>query len=393
MGVGVWHYLSGYVIIDVKGRRLERFINRAVQGGVEIWRIRRTGTDRLTACVSVKGFYAMRPIVRECGVRVAILQKHGPIMALSRLRERKVLLFGWVLVLALLLASSRCIWFITVEGCDRVEKALVLDALKELGVQAGALRTQVPTYRLGTRIMAADERIAWAGAELEGVILRVTIVESDPAPISPDKSEPASIYARCDGVIKRVVVIDGKAKVTAGQAVLAGDELITGVLRDDEEGMFLTTHAQGEVLAEVLYRFSATAGPALEEQMPTGKQEKVTRLELFGKAFQAEPGFAAWTEEIAEARRFTGCFLPIRVSSVLCRETQAGQRMAGREELVPKALALAEAEMLRLLPKDAKITSKRSETVINEEGGVTAMIIVTTEENIGITRGIDGKQD
>lgn len=36
MRFGVWHYLSGYVIIDIKGKNLERFLNRVVQSGGDI---------------------------------------------------------------------------------------------------------------------------------------------------------------------------------------------------------------------------------------------------------------------------------------------------------------------------------------------------------------------
>ncbi len=394
MGVGVWQYLSGYVMIEVKGKRLERFINRAIQSGVEIWRIRRTGAECVSARVSVKGFYALRPILRECGVRVAIVGKRGPIMALSRMRERKVLLFGWMLVLALLLAASRCIWFITVEGCDRVSETQVLQTLKGLGVEAGSLRSGTPTYRLGAGIMASDERIAWAGAELEGVILRITIVESALPPEQEQNAGPASIYARCDGIIRRVVVTDGKAKVVAGEAVVAGQELISGFLRAEEDGgATIMTRAKGEITAEVLYRFTATAGPMVEDRLPTGRQERFCEVELFGFTLRPQAEFDDCREETVETLRFQGCFLPLTARAVVCRETELGTRAASREELAAMALKKAGEEMLRRLPKDAKITSKKSGTEPNGEGGVTAILTVTTEENIGVTRGIDGTEN
>lgn len=53
MRFGVWHYLSGYVIIDIKGKNLERFLNRVVQSGGDIWHVRRTGSESVRACVSV----------------------------------------------------------------------------------------------------------------------------------------------------------------------------------------------------------------------------------------------------------------------------------------------------------------------------------------------------
>ena len=80
MRFGVWHYLSGYVIIDIKGKNLERFLNRVVQSGGDIWRVRRTGSESVRACVSVATFYALRPIVRQCGVRISIAAKRGAVV-------------------------------------------------------------------------------------------------------------------------------------------------------------------------------------------------------------------------------------------------------------------------------------------------------------------------
>ena len=57
-------------------------------------------------------------------------------------------------MLALLVAASRRIWFIEVDGCDTVQEADVLAALDEMEVRVGARRTAVhtsPSTRSGER--------------------------------------------------------------------------------------------------------------------------------------------------------------------------------------------------------------------------------------------------
>ncbi len=88
MLTGIWNSVAGYVIIEIKGKGLERFLNLAVQAGIEIWHVRRTGTTAITARVSVAGFYALHALLRGQNVRVRILEKRGLIMRLSRLRFR-----------------------------------------------------------------------------------------------------------------------------------------------------------------------------------------------------------------------------------------------------------------------------------------------------------------
>ena len=138
MGFGIWHYLSGYVIIDIKGRGLERFVNRVVQSGGDIWSVKRTGTNSLRASVSVGTFYSLRPIVRQCGVSISIAEKRGLIISLSNMRGRKVLLYGWLAVVALVLSASRYIWFVDVEGCDMVDPQAVISSLGDMGVMVGS---------------------------------------------------------------------------------------------------------------------------------------------------------------------------------------------------------------------------------------------------------------
>lgn len=60
------------------------------------------------------------------------------IVSLSKLRFRKALLYGWIVVLALLLMASRYVWFIEIEGCDKLQETEVLTYLSSNGVAVGS---------------------------------------------------------------------------------------------------------------------------------------------------------------------------------------------------------------------------------------------------------------
>lgn len=403
MLTGIWNSVAGYVIIEIKGKGLERFLNRAVHSGIEIWCVRRTGTATVTAHVSVAGFYALRGLMHGQAVRIRILEKHGLIMRLSKLRFRKVLLYGWVVVLALLIAASRRIWFIEIEGCDTVQEEEVLALLDEMEVRVGAHRTGVPTSQLGNALMASDARIAWAGAKLYGVTLRVSLQEAEPIPEKLDEDglqTPASVYAAKDGVITSITVYDGKAQVHVGDAVLAGEELITGILRSDEEHTLLT-RARGEVLATVLYRMEATVGPTLVKPVDTGETHESTRVGLLGwelasVGFTQEEALKNAREEKLAAYAFSNCFLPITAEHVRLYAQTDEACVATEAELKEAALLAAEEAVLRSMPEDARILSKESETVLLENGAVRATVCITAEENIGEIKEIEepyGEQD
>ena len=208
------------------------------------------------------------------------------------------------------------------------------------------------------------------------------------------------MYAAKDGVITSITVYDGKAQVHVGDAVLAGEELITGILRSDEEHTLLT-RARGEVLATVLYRMEATVGPTLVKPVDTGETHESTRVGLLGwelasVGFTQEEALKNAREEKLAAYAFSNCFLPITAEHVRLYAQTDEACVATEAELKEAALLAAEEAVLRSMPEDARILSKESETVLLENGAVRATVCITAEENIGEIKEIEepyGEQD
>ena len=64
MQPSVWNYLLGYVMIQVEGQGIERFVNLSLQNGIGIWGVRRKSRLTITAYVTLEDFYKLRPLVR-----------------------------------------------------------------------------------------------------------------------------------------------------------------------------------------------------------------------------------------------------------------------------------------------------------------------------------------
>ncbi|MDD4074966.1 MAG: sporulation protein YqfD [Eubacteriales bacterium] len=253
----LWNYLCGYVIIQIEGLGLERFINRMLEAGLPIWGIRREDGGAMTASVSIAGFYALRRLIRSEGWSVRIREKHGLLFRLSRLRRRKVLLYGWAPTLMALLCLSRMIWIIDITGCDAVKEETVRQAIHAQGVYPGVARRGHTVETLQSAVEASDARISMASVTISGVVMRVEVREAEPGPAVQDDSVPAHVVARRDGVILSVTALKGHAVVKEGQLVRAGDMLISGDLtREGGEPLFV--HARGQVLAETVYTADVT---------------------------------------------------------------------------------------------------------------------------------------
>lgn len=383
----MWNSLTGYVMIQVEGKGLERFMNKALREGLEIWGVSRTGRSSISAYVSVGSFYALHKLNRGLHCRIRILEKHGLPIALSRLRYRKVLAFGWILVLAALLIASRFIWFLRIEGCDQVSEAQVVATLAEMGVRPGISRGSITTSGLGRAVMATDPRIAWAGAEFYGVVLQLSIREAGETPAVLEEGAPASLYASKDGVLRRITPLSGKALFNAGDAVLKGQMLITGDL-----GNGIAVQARGEAVARVLYRFSCTA--PYEQMLPARSGNAFTYVEasLLGHSLPppAIP-FENYEPERGEAHTLPA-LLPIKVAGVTCYELTEQPRVLTEEELAPIARAGAQGLMERGVERSARILSVQEEQQ-SEEAGVTVILNVIAEENIAKSGALHAKYE
>ena len=143
-------------------------------------------------------------------------------------------------------------------------------------------------------------------------------------------------------------------------------------------------------MAEVLYTYTATAGPMIQAKGYTGNEVCYNQLELLGFMLEREADYETYDEKEVCEYVLQGCFLPLGIKRVIRKETDDVRIRGSAEALKKEALAKAEAKLLSLIPEGARITSKLSETRLDENGAVSATIRITTEENIAEARGIYG---
>ena len=129
-------YLRGYLRIRVWGFSPERFMNLCSNKGILIWNIVREG-DVYYMNINLRGFWALRPIVRKTGTRVAVLERYGLPFFLPRLLKRKVFVMGLLMATAFWIWSSLYIWNIEISGNYQITDDVFQSFLKENQVTVG----------------------------------------------------------------------------------------------------------------------------------------------------------------------------------------------------------------------------------------------------------------
>ena len=386
----MWNSLFGYVMIRLDGLGLERMLNGMLQAGIPVWNVKKESRARMTLELRAKDFNRLRSLKRGKRCRIHIVERHGMPFLLARFRFRKLLVLGALLCGVLLIAAQTRVWMIRVEGAVRVPKAVVLRAIEEAGVSVGIPRSDIGLAVISETVRAYDERIAWAGARMDGVALTMQIVEAEPIPERPDKSVPSDVVAKKDGIIEKVTALSGKANVKPGDAVRAGEILIRGDITREGAAERLYVFAEGEALAEVWYKAAVTLPCTVEALLRSGKSEPFRVIELARlPLFTTQAAFSDYEEEVTGTSTQRGLVLPLCVKSGVRYELTKQAVPANPEEIIAEALFRAELNVLEQVPKEAKIIKKISESAILEDGSIQAIVAVCTQEQIGITKPID----
>mgnify|MGYP003294124171 CR=1 FL=1 len=119
------------------------------------------------------------------------------------------------------------IWFVQVEGNGEIPARLILERAEECGVCFGASRRELRSEQVKNHLLWAIPELRWAGVNTSGCTAVITVAvrqeENPPEPVMP-----GDIVAGTDAVVTEVYPLTGTVLTAPGQAVQAGQVLISG---------------------------------------------------------------------------------------------------------------------------------------------------------------------
>lgn len=276
--VRLFRWLCGYVEFEVTGNFVERFLNLAMRGGVNIWGLSRR-TDKVIGCALLRDYKCFRKFTRKTGVRVRHIGTYGMPFVAKRYRKRVGILIGVAAFFVFLAVMSQFIWQIEVNGCETVDPQTVLDAVEEYGLREGALRSQLDTREIENRVMIKLDTLSWIAINIQGSRATIEIQERVNPPEMLPLDDPCNVVAKHEGMITRVEAHDGKAMVQKGDAVKEGELLISGII-ESKSGKNILKHAWGKVIA--MYEENLTIRIPLKQRHEVPSQESSQKSYLRG---------------------------------------------------------------------------------------------------------------
>jgi len=281
----LWNYLLGYVIIEVRGFSIERFLNLTSKKGIFIWDL--TETQRGAEMkVSVKDFKKLKPYMKKSKCHIKIIGRFGGPFILNSLKKRQLYILGIIIFIASLYVLSSFIWLIEVNGNSRIKTKDILSFCESKGFSIGSYKNSADTDNLKKELKNHFPEISWITIEIKGTKASISLRETLPLIKNIDTSEPCNITAKEDAIIESIITKRGTPLVKKGDAVSKGDILVSGelLISEDENGVIKNyTHSFAEIRARITKKITVTVPFKYNEKLYSGKEQHLYNLKLFGK--------------------------------------------------------------------------------------------------------------
>lgn len=396
-------YFLGYVIINVRGKGIERFINLAVQRGIRMWDISWMKDGSVRAKVQLSGIKALRHVARKSDCRFRIGQRQGLPFRVKFFQKRKMLAAGAIFFVLTLYVLSSFAFFVHVtspEPLKLVNEQMIKRLAEEKGIKPGRLKWLMDFKAAEKHLLKQVPQLTWVNISAQGTRLRIDVVEKV-LPEPGDKNKKAgNIVALKDGIITEILVMKGEPLVVPGDTVSRGQVLISGIMTIQEEEDSSSEEppiereekvsADGIIQARVWYRGYGECPLVESGKINTGKKVQSIKLQW------GDRGVVVWGSPAPEFKYYISdtnqrkltlwrnISLPVEIITTTCWEQEVYKTVRSEEEAWQKAVNAALQAARRQVPAQAKIISRQLKPVEEGVPGLKrAYVILETEEEIG----------
>lgn len=244
----IWSSIGGMVQVEMTAADPSKILIEINNAGIELFSVVPTGDLTVTYQVQRRCLKKLRILIKKRGASLKIKGRQGMFWLLRRLLKRPVLVVGLLFLCILTLYLPTRVYFFEVEGNTTIPDRLILDRAEECGISFGVLRRSVRSEQIKNRLLQAVPELQWAGINTYGCRAVISVKERAKEDTVTESKGVSSIVAARDGVIQQITVRQGNKVCQTGQAVKAGQVLISGYT--DCGICIRATRADGEVYAE-----------------------------------------------------------------------------------------------------------------------------------------------
>lgn len=356
------YWLRGYVLIKIKGKYIERLLNRMMIERFDLWNVVPLSDREVEVCLTTTDFFKLRPLLKETSCQMQIIKKIGLPFTLRQLGQNKGYYAGALIFVILLYLGSNFIWTVEIEGLSSPEqKKEVQELLADLGIAPFKLKQKAaPPDEVKRAVLGQFEEATWAGFEYEGTTARLKVVLKS-LPEQPEAVPFGNLVAAKKAVVRDLLVESGTPLVKPHQLVRPGEVLVLGEIGSGETSKQVP--AKGKVWGEVWYMGQISIPMEQKRTVLTGEvmDNYYLRLgpfqfKIWGFGQEPFASFSRFTEE--HPLSVWSYKLPIAIVKEKLMESYQVTERLDKKEAEALGLRLAREKMRAQLDDEAEIVDE-----------------------------------
>ena len=313
--MNIWQSFNGTVRAQIISADPSAALNALIQAGIVLYETEYIDDFTLVIQIRRQDCKIAKRIAANRGEELRIKRKLGLYWWAKGLLRRPVLIIGMVILLIASTYLPTRIYFIQVEGNKTIPDKMILEYAAHCGISFGVSRRQVRSEKMKNALLEAIPQLQWAGINTSGCVATISVREREITEQTPQGDGVSSIVASRDGVILSTTVTGGNGLCKVGQAVKAGQVLISGYT---DCGLSIKAEeSQGEIYARTDWNLVAITPRTYQSKTYVTGQERKYAL-IIGKNrinFYKDSGISnATCDRIYEEHHLTlpgGFVLPV----------------------------------------------------------------------------------
>lgn len=396
-------YIKGYVTIKVWGYSTERLLNLCGNHDILVWNIVNHG-DYDTMNISVKGFFALKPLLKKTGTKASVLKRYGLPFFVSKMQRRKIFVIGLAGCMIFWILTSGYIWNIKIEGNYTLTEDVLMDYLAEQGVHAAMKKKQLQIEELEENLREEYDVITWTSVQVEGTTLLIYIKENEMPEYDQNsqqkKGEGMDLIATRSGTVSYIITRSGVPQVAPGDSVEKGDILVSGAVPVYNEDTTVRKYQFVESDADIVLRYSESVSVKrdilYEEKQYTGRQKNMPLIGIRDKEWNIGLGRISYdtydiSEEKNQVKLLDHLYLPLFYGHRTVQEYEMVQRRYTEEEMKnimqeewTKIISTLEEKGVQIIEKNVTIKKNDNNWVLSarmqlEESAVKSVATQTEQ--------------
>jgi len=340
--------------------------------------------DEFTLIVSEEDY---KRIKRRFNTKV--IKHYGKKGLVFFINYHKYMIMSFVFSLFILFLLSNTIFEVKVNTEDKNIKNIILSSLKEEKIYKYKRKKSFEELNIiKKRILDKNkDLLEWIEIIECGVTYTVEVTPRITIQNEKNKLKESSIYAKKDGLIKKIVVYKGRRIGEINDYVKRGEVLISGnILKDNN--VVSKVNSEGLVYAEVWYKAKVSVPFKIVKKEYSGKTNNHYYLDINGFKFTIM-GYDTSKEKKERTLLLSKPYLIFDIYKESKKIYNYKTYNLSSEEALNMAIKESENKIKNLLKKDEYIISKK---VLKKEVKRSKMyveVFFSVYENIGVTSNID----